>query len=622
MSAWPVVAASLGELRTVPVPSLESFEPAVREQLGEAQAAVDEGLGSAGDGALRPGSAPAVELADAFGRAGRLYLFYDRADAAEACLVNAATLEPAEFAWHYYLGSLYQDDGRLGAAADSLARALELEPEDLPTLLRLAEVRYRAQEIDASQDLYRRAFELDSESAMVHYGLGRVANSRRDFAAAARHFERALELQPESNTLYHPLGLAYRRLGFSEKAREALRRAGNNAPFFQDPLRQELYVESRTARSYLFEGNRARRRGLTELAITNYRRALELDPTIASVHYNLGVLLGGRGMVDAAEEHFRQAVEHDPEHRDAHFNLGTSLRARGELEQALGHFARVAELDPTDFEARIEEAATRIAAGQGEEGMAALRAVWQRRPEAVDDLILLARYFEQAGRSEQVEAVLAHAESRATTPEERATVFLRRAERARVRFDRRGVESALRAAVAAAPEWPRARLAWAEQLAGAGRYPEAAREFAAVARLDPENPAPVVGEARVWMAMGRFEQARAVLEAALEPPSPENEIPIALIHLLATCPDPRVADAGRALELARALAEKKPGPATLEALAMALASAGRFEEAVGLQEQLLARIGSSPNRDAGVSVDRLRSNLQRYRDGMPALRAF
>ena len=144
LSAWPVGADSLGELRTVPVPSLESFEPAVREQLEEAQAAVDEGLGSVGDGLLRPGSAPALELADAFGRAGRLYLFYDRSDAAEACLANAATLEPTEFAWHYYLGSLYQDDGRLGPAADSLNRALELEPEDLPALLRLAEVRYRA----------------------------------------------------------------------------------------------------------------------------------------------------------------------------------------------------------------------------------------------------------------------------------------------------------------------------------------------------------------------------------------------------------------------------------------------------------------------------------------------
>ena len=59
---------------------------------------------------------------------------------------------------------------------------------------------------------------------------------------------------------------------------------------------------------------------LTEAADC-YRRALELVPDLAEVHYNLGCLLYDMGRIDEAEEGLRRAVELRPDFHQAHSTL-------------------------------------------------------------------------------------------------------------------------------------------------------------------------------------------------------------------------------------------------------------------------------------------------------------
>ena len=48
------------------------------------------------------------------------------------------------------------------------------------------------------------------------------------------------------------------------------------------------------------------------LAIEQFRKALEIDPTDAVTHYQLGDALAGRGRVDEAIAHFRKALKLTP----------------------------------------------------------------------------------------------------------------------------------------------------------------------------------------------------------------------------------------------------------------------------------------------------------------------
>ena len=126
----------------VPEPSLEAMEPAVRDQLAGARAALE-----------RP-DAPPGERAELYGRLGQLYLLYELFDAAEAAFANAQTLAPGDRRWPYYRGAVAQETGRLDDAAGHFERSLELRPDDLPALLRLGQVELDRNRPDEAQRLF------------------------------------------------------------------------------------------------------------------------------------------------------------------------------------------------------------------------------------------------------------------------------------------------------------------------------------------------------------------------------------------------------------------------------------------------------------------------------------
>jgi DNA-binding transcriptional MerR regulator len=77
-----------------------------------------------------------------------------------------------------------------------------------------------------------------------------------------------------------------------------------------------------------------------------YRRAIELDPTFADAHCNLGSLLFNRGRRDDARRHFERTVELAPHHVEGHLNLGTLCEEDGAEERALWHYRQALESDP------------------------------------------------------------------------------------------------------------------------------------------------------------------------------------------------------------------------------------------------------------------------------------
>ena len=72
-----------------------------------------------------------------------------------------------------------------------------------------------------------------------------------------------------------------------------------------------------------------------------YRRALELAPSHAGAHINLGRLLHEQGELAAAEEQYRAALAVRPESIPAAFNLGVVLEDRDRSDEAVGVYERL-----------------------------------------------------------------------------------------------------------------------------------------------------------------------------------------------------------------------------------------------------------------------------------------
>ncbi len=150
-----------------------------------------------------------------------------------------------------------------------------------------------------------------------------------------------------------------------------------------------------------------------------------------------------------------------------------------------------------------------------------------------------------------------------------------------------------------------------------GRYAQAAEDLGIAARASVRNHT-----ARLYRALALLRadadhaRVRKLLEEAHEADPDNTLVTYALARLLATSPDPEARDGQRAVELARSLVDKRPSPPHRELLAMALAEAGRYDEAIAQQAQVMAVAIGMGRFDVLPELQRC---MDAYKDEHPCL---
>ena len=87
-------------------------------------------------------------------------------------------------------------------------------------------------------------------------------------------------------------------------------------------------------------------RGEAERAITEYRKAIELDPTFIQAYANLADLYRARGSESESEAALRAGLARNPAAAALHYALGLSLTRQKRTAEAVKEFAEAARLDP------------------------------------------------------------------------------------------------------------------------------------------------------------------------------------------------------------------------------------------------------------------------------------
>jgi tetratricopeptide (TPR) repeat protein len=82
-------------------------------------------------------------------------------------------------------------------------------------------------------------------------------------------------------------------------------------------------------------------------AIAAYHQVLEIQPTHAAAHINLGTLYYNRQDFILAEKHYRQAIDADPRYSLAYFDLGNVLDETGRVHEAIQTYKTALQLAPT-----------------------------------------------------------------------------------------------------------------------------------------------------------------------------------------------------------------------------------------------------------------------------------
>ncbi|HEX2676704.1 MAG TPA: MerR family transcriptional regulator, partial [Polyangiales bacterium] len=84
-----------------------------------------------------------------------------------------------------------------------------------------------------------------------------------------------------------------------------------------------------------------------ERAEAAYRRAIELDPSLANAFTNLRNLMYRAGRAQEAESFYVRALQVDPDQPEAFYNLGFLLFDRGDAKGAVLNFRRALRSDPS-----------------------------------------------------------------------------------------------------------------------------------------------------------------------------------------------------------------------------------------------------------------------------------
>jgi predicted O-linked N-acetylglucosamine transferase (SPINDLY family) len=129
------------------------------------------------------------------------------------------------------------------------------------------------------------------------------------------------------------------------------------------------------------EGNRAEASGDPATACRLYRRALELEPTSARAHLNLGIGLEAMGDDGGARHAYERVLALDARNPFANYNLGKLLYTQGAYGDAEQRLSEALEMRPDFPEARIVRGYARHALGRWRDAGADLIAGIAARPD-------------------------------------------------------------------------------------------------------------------------------------------------------------------------------------------------------------------------------------------------
>jgi FkbM family methyltransferase len=98
------------------------------------------------------------------------------------------------------------------------------------------------------------------------------------------------------------------------------------------------------------KGEVLRERGGAKNTLAAFKKAIEIDPNIATAHNNLGILYWQAGETQNAIDQFENALKIDPNNRDAILNYGNVQAGLGKIEDIRNLYSTYLQANPQDKE--------------------------------------------------------------------------------------------------------------------------------------------------------------------------------------------------------------------------------------------------------------------------------
>ena len=294
---------------------------------------------------------------------------------------------------YYGLGLAYTGLEKFEDAIAAYQRAIASAPDWAYTHAALGSAYANTHRYAEALDAYKVAVALDSDDEMIHHQIGNVYSKRGEHTAATRHQLRAIAIAPQFAAAHYQLGLLYAHKKRWTDAISAYRTAYQNDPALIEALYNLAQAYLRTGdaaaareQMALFQERKAtltplhqlrgalqRTQGATERAqvlvnigrfylkdghyekaVSEYQKALGMDPQSVAAYNGIGVAYTMLEKYDEAVTAQQKALELQPDFAKAHAGIGLAYFRQNKRDLALKHYRQAVTSDPQFLEAHLK----------------------------------------------------------------------------------------------------------------------------------------------------------------------------------------------------------------------------------------------------------------------------
>ncbi|MBI2304231.1 MAG: tetratricopeptide repeat protein, partial [Chloroflexi bacterium] len=277
--------------------------------------------------ALRPSTTDSrlhLYLAQAFQEAGRFQEALEEID-------EAIMFSPQRPDLHYRRGQILSALGKHQTALRAFQEASVYSPQEWEISLATEQAK-AGDRGGAKKELSRLAGVLKQRRAQALYELSRLKMEEGLLKEAEEDGREAVALWPQGD-LWHHLGGILMAQGRREEARQILQMAANNHALASAAL-----------------GVLAEEEGRYSEALTHFRRAVELAPTEAPLHCQLGRVCRLAGQYSSGSFHLQRAAHLRPDYGEAYAEMARLLECQERHHDALEQARRACDVEPENPE--------------------------------------------------------------------------------------------------------------------------------------------------------------------------------------------------------------------------------------------------------------------------------
>ncbi len=291
-------------------------------------------------------------------------------------------LDPGNVDAQGNLGVLLYFHGDYALAAPHLRAAVKLQPglAKIQALLGMCEKR-SGDAAGAESDLKEAFPSLREEKLKVQTGLElmEIYDTAGEYEKAAGVVGVLRQLKPKDPAILYA---AYRI--YSTMTEEATLSLAMNAP---DSAQLRQLKAHELARVSENAG-----------AIAQFRAAIEIDPHLPGLHFELAEMLSQSGDDDGAEKEYKAALAENPLDEKSECRLGEAALRANDLQLASDRFSRALALQPEDIDALLGQAKVAMAMSQPAKALPLLERAAKSEPSDAVIRYHLATVYRSLGR--------------------------------------------------------------------------------------------------------------------------------------------------------------------------------------------------------------------------------